>query len=100
MKKVALLVGTSFATVAAVLSLMVVVTATSKNCPFGFNFGMTVITPGATVGEALGLKYGEAAWLWGFLVVVVNASLCFAFGAGVGAAIYKLAKSSARAHET
>jgi hypothetical protein len=100
MKKLALLLGTSLAAAGTVLSLLVVLTATSSHCPFGFDFGMTVIAPGATVGEAFGLQYGEAPWLWGILVVLVNALLCFALGAGVGAAIYRLAKTSIRTHET
>jgi hypothetical protein len=96
MKKSALISGEAMAVVGAVLSLAVVLTATSKTSPFGFDFGMTVMAPGMTAGEALGLKYNEAPWAWGFLVVGVNALLCFAFGAGVGAAIHKLAKGSAR----
>ena len=100
MKKIALLLGVLFAIVAAVLSLMVVLTATSKTYPIGFDFGMTVMAPGMTVGDALGLHYSDEPWLWGLLVVMLNASLCFALGALAGSVVYRFAKSISRTHET
>jgi len=79
-----LIFGILFAAVAAVLTLISMLMATSEAYPFSFDFGMIIIVPAVIVGRALGLPDGKNPLLWALLAVVLNTAICFSVGALVG----------------
>jgi|SRR6185369_4386093 hypothetical protein len=99
MKKFALIFGFVFAAIGAVLTGIVLATATSESFPFSFAFGMTVIAPSITVGRALGLQDGMHPWLWGSLTMILNTILCFSIGALLGFVLYLLKGGGSKRNE-
>src|SRR5262245_56441465 len=100
LKKFVLVGGIAFAVIGAILTLVVLVTATWEAFPFSFDFGVLVIAVPAAVGIIFGIPKGTPTWVWVLLSIITNGSLCILFGAFLGFLAWLVTKPTTKANDS